>query len=296
MSYYGGIEAGGTKFVCCIGDDEGNIIDSRRIATISPEETMPEVISFFKKFPDIKSIGIGSFGPVDLDETSKTYGFITDTPKTKWKNFNFLGEMKSHFDVPMGFDTDVNVAALGEYTWGAAKNISDFIYITVGTGVGVGHIVNHQFAHGLTHPEMGHILVNRSDSEKEYFNGVCPYHSNCLEGMAAGPSVNTRWGVEHSGVLPQDHVAWEIESDYLAQALMTYILICSPKKIIIGGGVMHQQQLFPMIRSKTKQLLNGYVSHSSIIDNVDEFIIPPGLGDEAGMKGAIAFAMRSLES
>ena len=294
MKYYGGIEAGGTKIICCVGDEDGNIVDHHRIATVSPKETIPEIIKFFKRFSNIDAIGVGAFGPIDLDKSSNTYGYITHTPKTKWQNYNFLGELKINFNIPIGFDTDVNVAALGEYTWGAAKGISDFIYITVGTGVGVGHIVNHQCAHGLIHPEMGHILVKRSHLDLSGFSGNCPYHSDCLEGMAAGPAINARWNIDHSGVLPEEHVAWEIEADYLAQALMNYILICSPKKIIMGGGVMHQKQLFPMIQEKLLILLNGYVNHKEILNKIDSYIIPPALGDEAGMKGAIALAIKSV--
>ena len=295
MKIYGGIEAGGTKIICCIGNDKGEVLESCRIDTETPSVTMPKIISLLKKYPKISSIGIGAFGPVDLNPKSDTYGYITHTPKINWKNYNFLGEMKNHFDIPMGFDTDVNVAALGEYTWGAAQDISDFLYITVGTGVGVGHIVNHQFAHGLIHPEMGHIIVNKSSNDLPEFNGICPYHSNCLEGMAAGPAINARWKVDHCGVLPPEHKAWGIEADYLAQALVNYILICSPKKIIMGGGVMNQKQLFHLIRKKVQTLLNGYVHHSSILDQIDDYIIPPGLGDQAGMKGAIALAIQYKE-
>jgi fructokinase len=293
MKIYGGIEAGGTKIICCIGNDKGEILDSCRVDTETPAITMPKIINFFKKQSELASIGIGAFGPVDLNLESNTYGYITHTPKTKWKMYNFLGEMRKHFDIPMGFDTDVNVAALGEYTWGAAKDLSDFLYITVGTGVGVGHIVNHQFAHGLIHPEMGHIIVNKSVDDLDSFNGICPYHSNCLEGMAAGPAINARWEVDHCSVLPTEHLAWEIEADYLAQALRNYILICSPKKIIIGGGVMNQKQLFPLIRNKVQTLLNGYVHHPYILDNINNYIVPPGLGGEAGMKGAIALAIQT---
>ncbi len=296
MKYFAGIEAGGTKFVCSIGDDNGTIIKRHSILTNSPSETIPAIIEFFKPYHDqLLSLGIGAFGPVDLNKTSPTYGHITHTPKTQWKNFNFLGAMKAEFDVPMEFDTDVNVAALGEHTWGEAQNLENFLYITVGTGVGVGGMINGKLMHGLTHPEMGHIPLRKSPSERPDFEGICPYHKDCLEGLAAGPAINTRWNVDHSSLLKPEHIAWDIESDYLAHAVVSYILICSPQKIIMGGGVMNQSQLFPMIHDKVKKLLNGYIKHPSIIDHINQYIVPPGLGDNAGCLGAIALAQLAYQ-
>ena len=290
MRYFAGIEAGGTKFVCVISNEEGKIIEKSIISTETPEITLPRVIQFFKSFSNqLTSMGIGAFGPVDLHPSSPHYGKITHTPKLAWRNFNLLQALQSEFNIPMVFDTDVNAAALGEYTWGAAQNISHFLYITVGTGIGVGGMINHELMHGLTHPEMGHILIPGSSQDISNFKGICPYHGNCLEGLASGTALNARWGVSSSQNLEKNHIAWEIESDHLAQALMNYTLICSPQKIIMGGGVMHQQQLFPMIQKKLKALLNGYVQHPTILEN----IVSPKLKDNAGSLGAIALAMKT---
>jgi fructokinase len=289
--YLGAIEAGGTKFVCAIGDHDGNIKERVTFPTTTPEETMRRVVEFFRPYP-LEAIGIGSFGPVDLRRGSATYGYITSTPKQKWVNFNFVGEMKRHFSVPIGFDTDVNAAALGERRWGAAKGLQSCIYITVGTGIGVGAIVEGNLLHGLMHPEMGHILVRRHPQDT--FAGVCPYHGDCLEGMASGPAIEKRWGKKGAELADRKEV-WELEAFYLAQAIANYILILSPEKVIIGGGVMKQEQLLPDIRHHVIEFLNGYVQHKVILQKIDEYIVLPGLGDNAGICGALALAKQALD-
>lgn len=282
----GAIEAGGTKFVCGIGNEHGEVIERISIPTTTPEETMGQVIDFFKN-KEVDAIGVGSFGPVDLDVSSPTYGFITSTPKKYWNQFDLVGGLKKRFDVPIGFDTDVNAAALGESVWGAAKGLDSCLYMTVGTGIGVGAVAEGKLIHGMLHPEMGHILVRRH--EKDAYQGSCPFHGDCLEGMAAGPAIEARWGKK--GVdLAADSGVWELEAYYLAQALVNYILVLSPQKIIIGGGVMKQEQLFPLVREHTVKLLNGYIQHENILKNIDQYIVPPGLGDNAGLCGALALA------
>ncbi|GGB42619.1 ROK family protein [Fictibacillus barbaricus] len=282
----GAIEAGGTKFICGIGNEHGEVIERISIQTTTPDETMGQVIDFFKN-KEVDAIGVGSFGPVDLDVSSSTYGFITSTPKKYWNQFDLLGELKKHFDVPIGFDTDVNAAALGESVWGAAKGLDSCLYMTVGTGIGVGAVAEGKLIHGMLHPEMGHILVRRH--EKDAYQGSCPFHGDCLEGMAAGPAIEARWG--RKGVdLAANSGVWELEAYYLAQALVNYILVLSPQKIIIGGGVMKQEQLFPLVRKHTVKLLNGYIQHENILKNIDHYIVPPGLGDNAGLCGALALA------
>lgn len=291
MRVLGAIEAGGTKFVCGIGNEQGEIFERVSFPTTNPEETMAQVIAFFegKKFD---ALGVGSFGPIDPIKNSPTYGYITTTPKPYWGGYDMIGKLKEHFDVPMNFDTDVNGAALGEYTWGAAKGLDSCIYITVGTGIGAGAVVGGQLVHGLSHPEMGHISVRRHPNDT--FEGFCPFHGDCLEGIAAGPAILKRWG--KPGVeLPVDHPAWEMEAYYLAQALVNYVLILSPQKIIMGGGVMKQEQLFPEIRRQLKALLGGYVQHSSIIDHIDQYVVYPELGDNAGICGSLALAKLALE-
>ncbi|MEY9094682.1 ROK family protein [Paenibacillus sp. RC84] len=292
MRTLGAIEAGGTKFVCAIGSEDGTVLERVSFPTTTPEETMGSVLSFFEG-KGIEALGVGSFGPVDPNKKSPTYGYITTTPKPHWGNYDILGELKKHFDVPMEFDTDVNGAALGEATWGAAKGLESCLYITVGTGIGAGAVVGGKLVHGLTHPEMGHIFVRRN--AEDTYEGKCPYHKDCLEGLAAGPAIEARWGVKGTE-LGTDHKAWELEADYLAQALMSYILILSPEKIIMGGGVMKQQQLFPLIHARLQELLNGYVQKEEVAAGIADYVVYPQLGDNAGICGALALAARALGS
>lgn len=290
MGYLGGIEGGGTKFVCGIGTPDGSIIDRVSFPTTQPEETLEQVCSYFADKP-IDALGIGSFGPIDPNASSPTYGYVTSTPKPGWSNCNVLGALKERFQVPIGFDLDVNVAALGEATLGAARELSGCLYMTVGTGVGAGLVANGRIVNGLTHPEMGHILVRRHPDDT--FAGNCPFHGDCLEGLAAGPALERRWGVKGSE-LPADHKAWELEAEYLAQAFMTIILTMMPQKIILGGGVSKQAHLFPMIRRRVLELLNGYVVLPQILEDIDSYIVPPGLGDNAGLTGSILLAKQAL--
>lgn len=291
MRKFGAIEAGGTKFVCGIGTEDGTILDRVSFPTTTPDETMDRVYEYFKD-KSIDAMGIGSFGPIDPVLGSETYGMITTTPKPHWSGFNLVQAVNKQHQVPTGFDTDVNGAALGEYKWGAAKGLDSCLYITVGTGIGAGAVIGGKLVQGLSHPEMGHLLVRRH--EKDTFEGTCPYHKDCLEGLAAGPAINKRWGVPGSE-LEESHSAWEMEAYYLAQALMSYILILSPQKIVMGGGVMKQAQLFPLVRTKLQELLAGYVQHRSLKEEIDNYIVAPGLGDNAGLSGAVALAQVALE-
>lgn len=279
----GGIEAGGTKMICAVGDENGNIMDRVSFPTRQPKETFEDMIGYFRKW-EIKALGIGCFGPLDLDKRSKTYGYITKTPKAGWEYCNIVGTFKEAFGIPVGFDTDVNGAVLGEVTWGAAKGLDSAIYITVGTGVGVGVYLNGGLLHGLVHPEAGHILLSRHPADP--YEGKCPFHKNCMEGLAAGPAIEARWGKKGVELTDRDEV-WELEAYYIAQAIMDYILVYSPQKIILWGGVMHQEKLFPMVREEVKRLLNGYVSHEAILDSIEDYIVPPALGEDPGIKGAI---------
>lgn len=285
-----GIEAGGTKFVIGIGNENGTILVRESFPTLTPQETIEQCKHFILKHqPD--AVGIASFGPIDLDRTSKTYGYITSTPKPGWKNTALLDEIKSVYNGPIGFDTDVNGAALGESIWGIGKDVSSCLYLTIGTGIGGGYVENNQCLHGLLHPEMGHILIQRHPEDT--FVGNCPYHGSCFEGLASGPAIEARYHV-NANHLPSDHIAWKIEAYYIAQALVNYILILSPKKIVLGGGIMHQTQLFPMIRQEVKQLLKDYIQHPFILDCDEEYITQPGLGDNSGLLGAFALALLEL--
>lgn len=283
----GAIEAGGTKFVLGIGNEMGEILERVSIPTEEPNITMKRVIEYFKG-KEIEALGIGCFGPIDPKKDSETYGYITTTPKLKWNNYNILGELKKYFDIPIGFDTDVNGAALGELTWGNAQGLSSSLYITIGTGIGAGAVAEGNMVHGLLHPEMGHIMVKRH--KKDNYIGKCPYHRDCLEGLAAGPAIEERWG-KKGHELPKNHEAWEMEAYYLAQALVNFILILSPEKIIMGGGVMKQDWLLPMIREEVKKQLNKYISKKEILEDIDNYIVSPKLGDNAGLCGAVALAL-----
>lgn len=286
---YGGIEAGGTKMVCAVGGGPTDLRAEMRIPTTTPEETLGQIITFFQQQASaITAIGIGAFGPLSPDPAAPDYGFITTTPKPGWANVDVAGTIGRALGVPVGFDTDVNVAALGEARWGAAQGLNTFLYLTVGTGIGGGGLSNGRLMHGLLHPEMGHILLpyNR---ERDPFSGVCPYHGDCLEGLASGPAMRARWG-EAAETLPADHPAWALEAHYLALACVNFICTLSPQRIILGGGVMSQSLLFPLIRREVQNLLNGYVQAPAILQHIDTYIVPPALGGRAGVLGALALA------
>ena len=286
----GALEAGGTKMVCAVGDENGQILERASIVTENPDKTMPEILEFFRQYT-LDAIGIGTFGPVDLDRTSPTYGYITSTPKISWRNFNLLGSMKREFAVPIGLDTDVNASAIGEASYGITRGLDSSIYITVGTGIGVGVILDGKAVHGMQHPEAGHILLVRHPEDN--YTGRCPYHPNCLEGLASGPAIEVRFRVK-AAELPGDSLAWEIESFYLAQALVDFTLVYSPKRIVLGGGVMHQKQLFPKIREKYKEMLNHYVD-TPYVKDLNNYIVPYSLDDNQGIMGCIRIGLDEME-
>ena len=290
---FGGIEAGGTKFVCVVASGPGQIVDEILFKTTTPEETLGRAIQFFQPFVDsaqVRAIGVGAFGPLDLNPKSPTYGFITATPKPGWSNTNVLGTLQQALKIKIALDMDVNTAALGEYLWGASKGCDPSLYLTVGTGIGGGYIVNGRPLIGLLNLEMGHVRIPHS-RELDPFPGNCPFHGDCFEGLASGPAIEKRLGVA-GVVVPEDDPFWDIEADYIASALMNYVLTLSPKKIILGGGVMQREFLFPKVRKRVRELLNGYVASKSLMENIDDYILPPGLGNQAGSLGAIALAMQ----
>ncbi len=293
---YGGIEAGGTKFVCAVGTGPDDMRAMVRIATTTPAETLRRAIEFFREQSQqdcLAAIGIGSFGPVDPNPASPTFGYITTTPKPGWGHTDFAGTIQRALGVPVGFDTDVNVAGLGEHRWGAAQGLDNFIYLTIGTGIGGGGLVNGKLMHGLIHPEMGHIRLPH-DWNVDPYSGFCPYHGDCWEGLAAGPAIELRWGqkAEH---LPKDHPAWNLEARYLALALANLICTLSPQRIILGGGVMDQPRLLPLVQQQTQDLLHGYVRASEILQDIAGYIVAPSLGKRAGVLGALAFAQQQSE-
>jgi fructokinase len=295
MKLYGGVEAGGTKFVCMIAAGPDDIRAETRFPTTTPQETLGRVKDFFRQqaraYP-IAALGVSCFGPVDLDPASPTFGFITTTPKPGWAQTDILRHLENELQVPTAFDTDVNGAALGEYIWGAARGADPCLYLTIGTGIGGGGIANEKPLHGLVHPEMGHMRLPH-DWQADPFPGNCPYHGDCFEGLAAGPALEKRWG-RRGETLPHDHPAWALEAGYIAGALANLIFILSPKRIVIGGGVMQSGMLLMRVRAEVQRLLNGYVQSPAILEHIDAYIVPPGLGGRSGVLGAIALAARAL--
>jgi fructokinase len=293
MSLFGAIEAGGTKFVCAIGSGPHDLRARARFPTTTPDETLAQVIAFFEQQPErAVSIGIGAFGPVDLDVTSPTYGYITSTPKAGWQQTDIRGAIRRALGVPVAFETDVTVAALGEHRWGAAQDVDTLLYLTVGTGIGGGVLVAGEPLHGVLHPEIGHILV-RHDRQADPFAGICPFHGDCLEGLASGPAMRARWGTG-AEALPAEHTAWAIEARYLSEGLATCIYTLAPQRIILGGGIMQQAHLFPLIRAQVLDLLNGYLKVRAIQQHIDDYIVPPALGGDAGILGALALARDTM--
>ncbi len=293
----GGIEAGGTKFVCAVGTGPDDIRAEAQFPTTSPDETLAKAIAFFKAFQTKKplaAIGIATFGPLDLNPQSDRYGFITSTPKPGWSQTSFAKVMESELGLPTGFDTDVNGAMLGEHRWGAAQRLENAVYLTIGTGIGGGALVNGRLIHGLVHPEMGHVLLPPREDDP-LPEGSCPFHGNCFEGMASGPALEAKWGTK-AEKLPPDHPAWDLEAHYLAVALHGFICTLSPQRIILGGGVMNQTHLFPSVREKTLESLQGYVQHRGILSQIERYIVPPALGKRAGVLGALALAQDALDS
>lgn len=292
---FGGVEGGGTKFVCVLGTGPERILDEARFPTTTPAETMRRVIEFFQRPRDgvrLDAVGVAAFGPIDLDRSSPTYGYVTTTPKPHWAQTDVVGVLRGALGVPVGWDTDVNGAALGERRWGAGQGADPLVYVTVGTGIGGGGIVNGQPLHGLMHPEMGHLPMPVFDGDT--FAGICPYHGRCLEGVACGPALQARTGRPAQELAPDDPV-WDLEARYLAAGLLAITEILSPQRIIVGGGVASQEHLFAPMRRYLVALNNGYIARPALGDAIDSYVVPPGLGGQAGVMGALELARLEYE-
>jgi fructokinase len=287
-SLFGGVEGGGSKFVCAVGTGPADVRAETSVPTTWPDATIDACLRFFAGHRPLAAVGIATFGPVDLDRASPTWGFITTTPKPGWAHVDLAGPFRRALGAPVAFDTDVNGAAVGEHRWGAGRDRDPFVYLTVGTGVGGGAVVNGRPLHGLAHPEMGHVRVPH-DRRVDPFLGTCPYHGDCLEGLASGPAMARRWGVAPE-TLPLDHPAWDLEAEYLALGLVAVVAILSPARIAVGGGVMASGHLLPRVRSRVLAHLAGYLRAPAILTGIDAYIVPPALGDRAGVLGAIALA------
>ena len=286
----GTLEAGGTKMVMGLSDGEGNIHERASCPTRLPEETMGDILAFFKPHK-IDALGIATFGPVDLNPASPTFGSIINTPKLAWRNFPLYQRLKSALGVPCAIDTDVNGAALAEARLGAVKGLENCVYFTVGTGIGGGVMSGGRLVHGLIHPEWGHVLMNRHPDDPMP-RGICPYHGNCAEGLAAGPAMQARWGVP-AQELPDGHFAWELEAYYLAQLCVDAMMTVSPERIVLGGGVMSRASLMPLVRQKANELLGGYLARPTP-DEMDAFIVPPALWPDSGLIGGALLAKEAL--
>jgi fructokinase len=284
---YGGLEAGGTKWVCAVGTGPDDVVETVTFPTTTPDETMARAVRFFAPHGPLAAVGVGSFGPIDARPSSPTWGFITTTPKPGWGHTDVARPLGEALECPVAFDTDVNAAALGEHRWGAAVGLETFCYITVGTGIGGGGLANGRLMHGLLHPEFGHMRIPH-DRGRDPFDGVCPYHGDCLEGLASGEAINRRWG--RAGAELEDAAAWELEAEYLALALVNVICILSPERIVIGGGVMKQPLLLTLVRRRVRSLLADYVDVPALLEGLDEYLVAPALGDRAGVLGAIELA------
>ncbi|HEY5377854.1 MAG TPA: ROK family protein [Polyangiaceae bacterium] len=293
MSLYGSIEAGGTKVICAVGTAPEDLRAQARFPTTTPKETLDKCIEFFRSQPKIDALGVGCFGPLELRSDARRYGHVTTTPKVGWANADVVGPLREALGVPVGFDTDVNGAVLGEARWGAAQGLSTAVYVTIGTGIGGGALVGGQLAHGLVHPEMGHLLVPRELDDLE-FAGDCPFHgARCWEGLASGPAMQHRWG-QRAETLPADHRAWDLEARYIASALTTLVLVLSPERIILGGGVTQAESLLPLVRKYLTRSLAGYVQADSLLKDIDQYVVPPLLGTQSGIAGGLALAELAL--
>lgn len=290
MRKIGALEAGGTKMVLAVYLENGQKIKEITLPTQEPAQTMPPMICFFEE-NQIDALGVGSFGPLDLNPQSPNYGSITSTPKLAWRGYPLLKSLLNGRSIPAAIDTDVNAAILAEKELGAAQGCQNAVYVTVGTGIGGGVLVNGQPVHGMLHPEVGHMLL-RPHPQDPNPRGVCPYHDGCLEGLAAGPAIGARVHGDARN-LPDDDPTFAIEAFYLAQMCVNLIMTLSPERIILGGGVMQRQALLPMIRRETRRLLNGYVQTPQILQQMDEYIVAPKLFPLSGLVGAYLLGLRA---
>ena len=292
------IEAGGTKFNLALGTGPHDVRATARIPTTTPQETMTAVLQWFeaaaREHGAFQAIGVGCFGPLELDPARPAYGYITSTPKPGWQQTDIVGPLHARFDVPVGFDTDVNAAALGESLWGAGQGVDPLVYLTIGTGVGGGAIIHGRPLHGLLHPEMGHLQVPAPSTPGVVDSRCqCPFHDSCLEGYISGPAIAARWGAK-AETLPAGHPAWAEVAETLARGLVSIITTLAPRRIILGGGVMEGPGVLEAVRAAVLRQLNGYLQVPALTDDMDHYLVPPGLGQRSGVLGAIALGRQTL--
>jgi fructokinase len=285
---YGGVETGGTWCVCALGTGPDSISSYDQFPTGSPEQTLDRIVAFFERGPAPAAIGVGSFGPVDVDRSSSTWGYVTTTPKPGWQHSPVASVLRDRLELPVFFDNDVNAAALGEHRWGAGRDLQSVCYLTVGTGVGAGVLIDGRPLHGLIHPEVGHLRIPH-DERRDPFAGACPVHGDCWEGLASGPAMAERWDASPAE-LPDEHPAWALEADYLALGILSIVCVASPHRVIAGGGVMQRSQLLPMVTGRLRGLVAGYLDTPLLREEIGSYVVAPQLGDRAGVLGAIALA------
>ena len=286
---YGGVETGGTWCVCAVGRGPGEMVARDQFRTGRPEETLEQIAAFFAGAPPVAAVGIGSFGPVDLVPDSPTWGHVTTTPKPGWKHVAIGPALSERLGVPIAFELDVTAAAVGEQRWGAGEGAGSLCYLTVGTGIGAGLLIDGLPRHGLVHPEVGHMRIPH-DRARDPFDGCCPVHGDCWEGLAGGPAIASRWGIP-APKLPADHPAWALEADYIAAGIVNIVLVFSPERVVIGGGVLEHPPMLGAVRDRVVDLLGGYLDAPLLrAEEIESFLVPPALGDDAGVLGAIALA------
>jgi fructokinase len=294
---FGAVEAGGTKFVCAVGEENGTLHAESRVTTTDPDSTLARVGEFLRDqsraFGTLRAVGLASFGPLVLDRGSARYGFIDKTPKPGWSDVDMVGRLAAQCSCPIAFDTDVNAAALAEHRWGAGRQVTNLVYVTVGTGIGGGALVDGTPLHGLMHPEIGHMRPRRHPLDVK-FDGICPFHGDCLEGLASGAAIRARTGTDLQR-LDAAHALWQIEADYLGQLCAHLVLMISPQRIVMGGGVMSQERLLPMIRQRMQHWLGGYVNRRALLSEVEHYVVAPGLGVRAGVLGALQLAVSAMK-
>jgi fructokinase len=284
----GGIEAGGTRWTCAVGQGDGKVERSASFATTTPAETLARAIEFFAAVPDLEAVGVGAFGPVEVDRSSPRWGTITTTPKPGWRDTDVVGPLAEALGVPIALDTDVNAAAVGEWAYGAAQGLDTFVYLTVGTGIGGGAFVNGRPVHGLLHPEIGHMLIPH-DRGRDPFPGSCPFHGDCFEGLASGTALRERWGRPGEELI--DPEVWELEAEYLALGLANVVLVLAAERLVLGGGVGSTPGLLPRVRTRLRDALAGYLDSPRLSEaGVDDYLVAPGLGPRSGVVGAIELA------
>lgn len=284
---FGGIEAGGTRWNCAVGAGDGTVARAESFATTAPQETLARALGFFAREGPVAALGVGCFGPVELDRASPRWGTITTTPKPGWSGAAVAATLCDGLGVPVAFETDVNAAALGEGRWGAARGLDTFAYVTVGTGIGIGVLANGRPLHGLVHPEGGHLRIPH-DRERDSFPGSCPYHGDCLEGLASGVALRQRWGAPGEELSAPE--VWELEADHLALGLANLVLALSPQRIVLGGGVGATPGLIELVRERLPSALGGYLDAPQLGEGIGAYLVPPALGPRSGVVGAIELA------